>query len=162
MKILAVDPGTLKSGVVIYNATTNTVEAKGIISNEEVIDWICRSNYNQLVVERVLSYGMPIGKSTIETIEWIGEFRAWAKIGQIDYYLLPRKDVKLILCGSMRAKDANIIQAVKDHFPATGGGKDPYKGTKKQPGHLYGIASHMWQALALAVAFNSLIKSGEL
>jgi len=57
------------------------------------------------------------------------------------------------LCKNNRAKDANIRQALLDRFPATGGGKAPQIGTKKQPGPLYGVTSHLWSALAVAVTW---------
>ncbi|WP_230687708.1 hypothetical protein, partial [Streptococcus pneumoniae] len=50
--------------------------------------------------------------------------------------------VKIWLCGTMRAKDANIAQALRD--------KHGEVGTKKNPGKLYGIKSHLWSALAIA------------
>jgi hypothetical protein len=47
------------------------------------------------------------------------------------------------LCNSMRAKDANVRQALIDRFGPVG--------TKKQPGKLYGVATHYWAALGVAV-----------
>jgi len=43
----------------------------------------------------------------------------------------------------MRAKDANIRQALLDLIGP--------QGTKKTPGPTYGIKSHTWAALAVAV-----------
>jgi hypothetical protein len=43
----------------------------------------------------------------------------------------------------MRAKDANIRQALLDLIGP--------QGTKAQPGPTYGIKSHTWAALAVAV-----------
>jgi hypothetical protein len=57
--------------------------------------------------------------------------------------LIFRKDIKLFLCGTMRAKDANIRQALIDKIGP--------QGTKKTPGPTYGIKSHTWAALAVAV-----------
>jgi hypothetical protein len=65
--------------------------------------------------------------------------------------LIYRRDVKLRLCGTVKAKDANVRQALIDMFPKTGGGKIPQIGTKAQPGPLYGVASHAWAAVAVAV-----------
>lgn len=61
-----------------------------------------------------------------------------------------RRDIKLHLCNSVRAKDANIRQALIDRY----GGKEKAIGKKKSPGPLYGIKSHMWAALALAVTYH--------
>ena len=62
--------------------------------------------------------------------------------------MIYRKDVKLHLCGSPRAKDSNIRQALIDRF---GPGKEKAIGLKKTPGPLYGVKSHVWAALAVAV-----------
>jgi hypothetical protein len=54
----------------------------------------------------------------------------------------------------MRAKDANIRQALIDRFGAVG--------TKKMPGPLFGVSSHYWAALAVAVyAAETPPKDGE-
>ena len=52
------------------------------------------------------------------------------------------------LCGSAKAKDSNIRQAIIDRY-----GGDPKRciGTKKAPGPLYGISADQWAALALAL-----------
>jgi len=43
----------------------------------------------------------------------------------------------------MKAKDANIRQALIDKLGPVG--------TKKSPGPLWGVKSHIWSALAVAV-----------
>ena len=54
-----------------------------------------------------------------------------------------RQDVKLHLCKSNKAKDGNIRQALIDKLGP--------QGTKKYPGPTYGIKSHAWAALGVAV-----------
>jgi hypothetical protein len=71
---------------------------------------------------------------------WIGRF---IEVARCEVRLCYRKDIKLFLCGSMRAKDGNIRQRLIDIFGP--------QGTKKQPGATYGIKSHTWAALAVAV-----------
>ena len=113
-----------------------------------------------LVIEKIVSYGQAIGQSTIDTIQWIGRF-----IQQFLAHwrcphgarLIYRKDVKEYLCRSLRAKDAHIRQAIIDRYPATGGGKTPQIGTKKDPGPLYGIKSHLWSALAVGLTAEAII-----
>ncbi len=100
----------------------------------------------------IACYGMPVGAETFETCVWIGRF---IEAANTDPALVFRKDVKMHLCHTMRAKDANIRQALLDLFPATGGGKTPQVGTKKQPGPLFGVKSHAWAALAVAVTFEA-------
>jgi hypothetical protein len=60
-----------------------------------------------------------------------------------DVSLVFRRDVKLHLCDSPRAKDGNVRQALLDRLGP--------QGTKKAPGPTYGVKSHEWAALAVAV-----------
>ena len=62
--------------------------------------------------------------------------------------MLPRRAVKLALCGDSRAKDANIRQALIDRF-----GGSAAVGRKAAPGPLYGITRDVWSALAIAVTY---------
>lgn len=62
---------------------------------------------------------------------------------------LPRRAVKLALCGDSRAKDANIRQALIDRF-----GGSAAIGRKAAPGPLYGISRDVWSALAIAVTYT--------
>lgn len=96
--------------------------------------------YDLVSIEMIACYGMPVGRETFETCVWIGRFIERAKQ---PHRLVYRKDVKLHLCNSPRAKDGNVRQAIIDRF-----GKP---GMKKSPGVLYGVSSHVWAALAVAI-----------
>lgn len=150
-RILAIDPGTEQSAWVLYDGSE--VLDFGIDSNEEMLCALTPLSESperpELAIEMVACYGMPVGAETFETCLWIGRFIERFGGGEKVY----RKDVKMHLCHSMRAKDGNVRQALIDKFPATGGGKVPQIGTKKQPGPLYGVASHVWSALAVAVTY---------
>jgi hypothetical protein len=116
----------------------------GEAANAEILEMI--DGHDGLVaIERVMSYGMPIGAETIETIEWIGRF--WQMAGANRTRLIPRKEVGKHVCNDGRAKDPNIRQGLISRW----GGKAEAIGTVKKPGPLYGIKSHAWQALAVAV-----------
>lgn len=146
--ILAIDPGTTESGWCLYDGK-RVVEC-GVMTNELMLTGIAGKSWKAelMAVEMIASYGMPVGREVFETCVWIGRFiQAWGGVHRLVY----RKDVKLHLCGTSKAKDANIRQALIDMFPATGGGKTPQVGTKAQPGPLYGVSSHAWPALAVAV-----------
>lgn len=107
-----------------------------------------RPVYYRLVIEQVESFGMAVGREVFETVRHAGRFEElWESRGG-RVYLVPRREVKLHLCGSMRAKDANIRQALVDRFGAPG--------NKKAPGQLYGVSGHGWSALALAVTYHDL------
>lgn len=62
-----------------------------------------------------------------------------------------RRDEKLCLCGTMAARDANIIQALVDRYAP--GQPNRGKGTKKCPGFFYGFHADVWQAMAVAVTY---------
>jgi hypothetical protein len=150
MNLLCIDPGTTTSGVVIYDGK-NILESYPEIDNEELIHNAGLMGLpDRMAIEMVACYGMPVGRETFETCVWIGRF---IERFQGDYEFVYRKDVKLALCNSMRAKDANIRQAILDRFPATGGGKIPQVGIKKQPGPLYGVSRHSWSALAVGLTW---------
>lgn len=144
MNILAIDPGPEKSGVVMFG------EGRVLWSceqeNEDLIRRLSElaGDEVRLVIEMVASYGMAVGKEVFDTCVWIGRFTQVAEesFGIFAVKHVFRKDIKMHLCHSMRAKDANIRQALID--------KHGVVGTKKNPGPLFGISGHLWAALAVA------------
>jgi len=155
--ILAIDPGQKESGVVVFDGK------RVVYSNSEMLNpvlvkklagpWAGEdAGLSCLAIEMVASYGMAVGVSTFETVLWIGRFVQ--AFGAHRSTLVYRKDVKLFLCNSMKARDTNVRQRILDIFPATGGGKTPQIGTKKLQGPLYGVKSHALSALAVALTFK--------
>lgn len=139
---LAIDPGTHQSGYAIFDG--QRVHHAGIADNLDMLDTIRQAQVDIFAIEMIACYGMAVGKETFETCVWIGRFvqtclDAHGSLPTLVY----RKDVKLYLCGSPRAKDANIRQALIDMIGIPG--------TKKNPGPTYGVSSHAWSALAVAV-----------
>ena len=110
---------------------------------------------DRVVCEWIQSYGMTVGKEVFHTCRWVGRFEQ-AVDGWRPFRLVYRRAVKLHLCNDTRAKDKNIRQAILDLYPATGGGKTPQIGTKESPGPLYGISSHMWAAVGLALTVQEV------
>jgi hypothetical protein len=121
----------------------------GVMENKEVLDLIechqLQTPGGRVAIEMIASYGMAVGKEVFETCVWIGRFVQVA--GPECVRLVYRKDVKLHLCGSPRAKDPNVRQALIDRW----GGKAEAIGNVKKPGPLYAVKSHAWPALAVAV-----------
>ena len=154
MKILAIDPGTVESGFVVFNSETRQVEESGVIENEELIKRSSWVDADILVIEMCANYGMPSGKTIFETVLWIGRFIQYAVANKIPYKKLYKKvDINPTLCFSNKAKDTNIRRAVLDMFEPTGGGKNPEIGTKALPGPLFGVNSHAISALAVALTY---------
>ena len=156
MMILAIDPGPEKSAWVIYYRDTKRVGAFAIEKNDDVLVTIqARFGFCfDVVIEMIASYGMPVGKEVFDTARWVGRFeQQFAFAHSKEAVLVYRMEVKQHLCQNSRAKDGNIRQAIIDRFPATGGGKVPQIGTKKQPGPLYGVVADLWQALGVAITY---------
>lgn len=151
---MAVDPGTTQSALVIYDQSTGDVLGYELHNNPAIEYSIsCRPD-SPLVIEMIGHYGtgMAVGKTVFHTCLWIGRF--WKAHGQCDFML--RKKVATHMCGSARAKDSNILQAISDRYG--GGDRRAAVGTKKAPGPLYGFRKDLWQALALAIAYSELGK----
>jgi hypothetical protein len=144
MSILAIDPGTHESGWCVFSF--GTVLACGIEPNHDVLARVYRGGADELAIEMIASYGMAVGKEVFETCVWIGRYQQMWKRPE-DVRLVYRKDVKLHLCGSPRAKDPNVRQALLDLLGP--------QGTKKAPGPLYGVKSHAWSALGVAVTASA-------
>jgi hypothetical protein len=146
--ILAIDPGTTQSGWVRF--CNQHVIDSGVWANDDMLEIVAMHGYDDIAIEMIASYGMAVGREVFETCVWIGRFVQAAK-NPSAVKLVYRRDVKLHLCGTSKAKDPNVRQAVLDLFPRLGGGKTPQIGTKGQPGPLYGVTSHAWPALAVAI-----------
>lgn len=149
--LLAIDPGTTHSGWVRVRHYPGECSYPpilplgcGVGDNHEILA-MCRDHDGPIAIEMIASYGMAVGKEVFETCVWIGRFVQVA--GPERVRLVYRKDVKLHLCGSPRAKDANIRQALIDRW----GGKAEAIGNVKRPGPLYAVKSHAWAALGVAV-----------
>jgi len=146
--LLAIDPGNIESAFVVIGDGLRP-EWYEKAKNEDVLTYIydgCFKNCEIAAIEMVASYGMAVGKEVFETCVWIGRFmealEKWS-----DIKLVYRKDVKMTLCGSMRAKDSNIRQALIDRYGVVG--------TKKNPGWFYGFKGDIWSAYAVAVTVKT-------
>lgn len=142
MIIIGVDPGTDQSAVVEWDGFSPTFME--ILPNEQLRDWVDnRKGPSVIAVEMIASYGMPVGKEVFETCLQIGRIQEIAHGRCVPFRLVYRLQVKQHLCHDSRAKDSNIRQALIDRFGPPG--------VKKSPGVLYGVKSHLWAALAVAV-----------
>lgn len=153
--ILALDPGPTETGYVVLQHGRPI--SSGVLANEQMRQFVVSSSafVAHLAVEMIASYGMPVGREVFETCVWIGRFQqSWRDPAGVR--LVYRKDVKLHLCGTPRAKDSNVWQALVDRF-----GGEAAVGCKASPGPLYGIRSHARSALAVAVTAADGIRQPE-
>lgn len=149
VKLLAIDPGPVESAYVLWDG--ERIERHQKAENALLCDAIMTQcvDADKMVIEKIASYGMAVGEEVFETVFWSGRFAQafYAKLRPV--FRVTRGAVKMHLCQSMRAKDANIRQALLDRF----GGKERAVGKKASPGPLYGVSGDEWAALAVAVTW---------
>jgi len=147
MRILAIDPGYVASASLVYLTESRTITEARLQTNGSLLESLVglRDQTDLLAIEMMQCFGMPVGREVLETCVWIGKFIERYHRASVYVY---RKDVKMYLCRSMRATDANIRAALIDMF---GPGKDAAVGTKKAPGPLYGIKRDLWSAVSVGV-----------
>jgi hypothetical protein len=138
--ILAIDPGPKSSHVLRFRS--GSVLYSEHMENDSLIrdTWIV--NDDTIAIEMIACYGMPVGAEVFETCYFIGRLLQVCDQLKLTVMRVYRKDVKMELCQSPRAKDANVRQALIDILGAPG--------TKKNPGPTYGVSGHAWAALAVA------------
>jgi hypothetical protein len=150
MTVIGLDPGPVKSAYVVWNG--GLVMHSDTVGNEIVLERLRDDCWDMapatLVIEQVACMGMAVGAEVFETVFWTGRFcQAWRAV----WHRIKRHEVKMHLCGNMRAKDANIRQALIDRLGPPG--------TKKAPGPTYGVHGDQWQALAVAVTWSETKRS---
>lgn len=147
--ILALDPGSEQTGWVLFSGIA--VTDCGVHPNDDVRRWVREGQgADILAIEMMRARGQPVSNDSMRTLVWVGRFmQSWR--APDDVKLVYREDVKLRICGRTNVKDPNVRQALIDMFPPTGGGAVPQVGTKAMRGPLYGMASHTWPALGVAV-----------
>lgn len=157
MTLYGLDPGTTQSALVLM--WEGRVDYGRIRPNQDMLDGLRHAARvpsgititldtprPTLVIEQIEGMGMAVGREVFETVCWAGRFcEAWEAHGWPVVWLT-RRAVKLHLCGTSRAKDPNVRQALLDRY----GGK----AATKKGGPLYGMKSHLWSALALAVTYQ--------
>ena len=151
--ILAIDPGNIESAYCIIEKETYKPIEFGKIDNQQLLRQIgLFENIKCIVIEKVASYGMAVGKEVFDTCEWYGRFiqkYCDTNDSQIIEYVF-RKEVKINLCNSMKAKDSNIRQALIDRFGVVG--------VKKNPGWFYGFKKDIWSAYAVGITYLDRVK----
>ena len=141
--ILSIDPGNIESAYCLIDEKTYKPIEFGKIDNTLLLIKLGELNYDKLIIEMIASYGMPVGASVFETCVWIGRFIQKRKCPDFEY--IYRKEEKMNLCYSMKAKDSNIRQALIDRFGEVG--------TKKNQGFFYGFKKDIWASFAVGVTY---------
>ncbi len=142
--IVGIDPGPVEQSCVLFDSVEKRVVSVGTFKPEDLPDALWK---HKVAIEWIESFGMAVGQEVFRTVFQIG--RMQQQLGVVR--LIPRRDVKLTLCGSARAKDTNIRQALIDALGEVG--------TKKNPGPLYGVSGHYWAALGVAYTASQFEKT---
>jgi hypothetical protein len=163
---IGIDPGPKDSAICVYSKSFNSntwyIWNFKKLDNSAMLSYLDNQiytldGYRLVAIEMVACYGMAVGAEVFETAFWAGKFHDRVETRcDVLSHLVYRKEVKINLCNSMKAKDANIRQAIIDRF----GGKEKAIGNKKNPGQLYKMAGDCWAALAVALTAKD--KYGEL
>lgn len=159
MEVLCLDVGSEESGYVLMDEIPCKLLKFGKIKNDSLLEIVKNEKYEKLIYEEFQSYGMPIGVTTIKSITWNGRFIQSALDRGIKVVSVYRKDEKLVLCNSMKAKDSNIRQALINRYA-----KHDFKngkGTKKNPDTFYGVSNDVWAAIAVGVTCYELESEGK-
>lgn len=157
MRILAIDPGSEQSAMVLYHTERREIEHRAIQPNDDLVLQLpaLRGCADHLAIELDKAYSITFANSqrrffpqqVLETHFQAGRFvQAWGRT----WSRVERRDVRLHLCGTQRARDPQIRQALINRF---GPGKKKAIGTKAERGVLYGIRKDLWAALAVAVVW---------
>ena len=157
--VLAIDPGNRESAYCVIDKETLKPLRFGKVKNSELErmmlaymkNWSNALVYSEMVIERVASYGMAVGKDVFQTCEWTGRFVELALLPQVPVSYVYRKDEKMHICGDSRAKDANIRRALIDRF-ATHDLKNG-KGTKDNPDFFYQFKADCWAAYSTGLTY---------
>lgn len=149
MTVLAIDPGDKESAYCFVDSDTLEPGFFGKVPNEELLAYINTFTYDRVVIERISSYGMAVGKDVFETCEWIGRFTQAALPAKAEY--IYRKEEKLHICQDSKARDANIRRALIDRFARHD--LQNGKGNKSNPDFFYGFKADVWAAYAVALTY---------
>ena len=149
MTILAIDPGDKESAYCFVDSDSLDPGFFGKVPIEELLAYIISFSFDRVVIERISSYGMAVGRNVFETCEWVGRFTQAALPAKAEY--IYRKEEKLHICQDSKAKDANIRRALIDRFARHDFQNG--KGTKKDPDWFYGFKADVWAAYAVGLTY---------
>lgn len=144
-KILAIDPGNIESAYCLMDMDDYKPILFKKTENEDILTAGLFQLADIVVIEMIASYGMAVGKTVFDTCVWIGRFVQAATQYDCQIEFIYRAEEKMNLCHTMKAKDANIRQALIDRFGEVG--------TKKNPGWFYGFKSDIWAACAVGTTY---------
>lgn len=148
MNIIAIDPGSKSSAWVCMDGAKIT--GCDICENAELRRVLYREDdHDYLAIEKVQSYGKPVGEDVFETVFWTGRF---IEAFNSRFERIPRMAVKMYLCHNPRANDKDIRNAIMRMY----GGEEAAIGCSEFPGPLFPVVTHLWAALGVGLTFQKI------
>lgn len=161
MVTLAIDPGPKSCGVVLYDsAASRVLWADGKAPTGQLLDllWLPHPDAPWwgrdvlVLVERIRSQGKS-GNDLFDAAELGGRLKQSALCGGLDARLVTRSQVLASLGCLRRGAPGGKTRDSKVRAACIALLGRP--GTKDDPGPTYGVATHAWQALGLALAYHN-------
>ena len=154
--VIGIDPGPLTSGLVVYRTSTT---GHGIVIRSDKAADLDRlrmeldaaepfSHLYEVVVE--CTQAGPPSTQVVKTTEVVGRLMEACHQRGLDCHTYYRREVLQALgCARKGNKDSLVrLACIELH----GGDRPAAVGNKKNPGPLYGVSSHAWQALGAVCA----------
>src|SRR5690606_15202947 len=141
LTVLAIDPGPIQSGIVRFDGERALFA--GVLSNDDVLKIIADDNSDVLAIEKFMASGQSLGNESLDTVRWEERFRLSSGEPE-QVVMIPRLDVKRALGLNQRHGDKDVNARLAELIGP--------KGTKANPGPMYGVASHARAAMAVAYA----------
>lgn len=152
MICIAIDPGPTTCGVVVYD-----MDAQRVTQAHAELVW---PDVRRLLSDHLLNSGVvcertqagPPSTDVVRTTEVVGRVMEACDHLRMPLELLYRREVLATLGVSARKTRDALVRAALIDLHSTS--KALAVGTRRAPGPLYGVTSHAWAALALAVTIN--------
>lgn len=165
--ILAIDPSCNESAFVLFEENTLRPIDMGFLPQDDMLNYLNKliEKFDtevklKLAVETIQFLGGTAGSTVFRTCILVGRILERASLSGIysDIKEIYRKEEKINLCGTMRANDKRIKDALVSRFAK--GVQNIGKGTKKNPGWFYGFKKDLWQAYAVGITYYDLYVIG--
>ena len=168
MRIIAIDPGNIKSAWVIFEKAKlsfrDGIIFKIISCGKEPNEWVlsCFDDFNieVSVIEEMVAYGKWSGREVTDTAFWVGRFY---EASHTDVFLINRPKIRWHIGGQKKVTDAIIIERLIERFcPVIYDNFVTGKLTKNKminaarEEYFKGFHDDIWQAFALGVTWYDL------
>jgi len=145
---VAIDLGPAQSALALWCLTHDHLKYHEYSDNDDIGAAISLAPFRPdgrpriIVIEDFVAQGQPFSKIVRDSCVWLGRFMQLGFDMGLPVELASYATISKHLTGNPHSKDAQLRAVLNDRY----GGK----GTKKQPGGLYGVKDHLWNAVAVA------------